>query len=100
MSFNQKDKLAALDQALRSPLPEVILKAAHVIVDGINRVKAGENFGQGRDQRDPITTSSLASYQRFIPALQALQKNPETDISNAASTVLAQIQSLNIAQNP
>lgn len=99
LSYNQTGKLAFLDAGLKSKEPEVVLRSTQVISEGFARVRAGESFGTGRDQRNPTVTSTLTSYGRFIPTLQGLRGSADPAIASAAETLITQIQSMSIAGN-
>lgn len=99
MSFNQKSRLPLLDAALKTQMPEVVLKASQVVFDGLAKVRAGESFGSERDQRNLAAASLLTAYQRFIPTFEGLRKSADPEISRAAMTLLEQLQTVKIAQN-
>lgn len=99
LSFNHSSRLSILDASLKSKVMPVVLKAVHVISAGVTKIKSGETFSESRDQRNQ--TVSLASYQKFIPTLKSLEQSNDPEVSQAASSILTQIQSsANVAQNP
>ena len=99
LSFNQKSKLPLLDAGLKSKDSEVVLRSTQVISEGFAKVRAGESFGTGRDQRNLTVTSALSSYSRFIPSLEALRRSADPAIASAADALAIQLQSVNIAGN-
>lgn len=99
LSYNQKSKLSILGAGLKSKDPEVVLKSTQVISEGFAKVRAGESFGTGRDQRNPTATSTLSAYHQFIPSLEVLRRSADPAIAGAADALSIQLQSVSVAGN-
>lgn len=99
LSYNQRSKLPVLETTLKSRDPVVVLKSTQIISEGFAKVRSGETFGTGRDQRNFTPSSTLSAYQKFIPTLDALRRSSDPSIASAADSLANQIQAVSVAKN-
>ncbi len=93
-SYTQGNGLNALATVLQSNDDAVVAQATEVIVAGYQSVKKGTPIStpDPRNGRGTVTTSSTASYQKFIAIFQQLAKSSDSNIASLANSALAQIQ--------
>nr|WP_295904813.1 hypothetical protein [uncultured Bdellovibrio sp.] len=91
MSYAVTARLPILASALGSANADVVETAAQVVLEGYRKAKEGTPTDP-RNSRGDVTTSSVASYSKFIPIFQQLAQSSDPAIKSLADTALSQIQ--------
>lgn len=84
--YAQGSRQGAILRVLASNESEAVMRAIEIVVKGYQTSKTEQ--GGGRGDRGEVQEQALASYVRYIPALNALQGNADSRIVEAANQAL------------
>ena len=84
--YAQGSRQGAILRVLASNESEAVVRAIEIVVKGYQTSQTEQ--GGGRGDRGDVKEQALASYVRYIPALNALQGNADARIVEAASQAL------------
>lgn len=92
--YNQPQLLSSISQALQSSEEVVALKAGEILQKGIQDLRSGTPTSSRTPRGGSVAQAGVTQYNSMIPLLQQLSASPQGSIAQMASSILAQIQSL------